>query len=63
MLWTEIPIESVPRVTMLPLFENGIDNDPNWDGIHRGSAYQGSVYSQVQKDLRRVVGAKKIRGR
>jgi hypothetical protein len=49
--------------TFLPLFENGIDNDPNWAGIHRGSAYQGSVYGQVQKDLRRVVGAKKIRGR
>ena len=44
--------------TCLPLFENGIDNDPNWAGIHRGSAYQGSVYGQIQKDLRRVVGAK-----
>jgi acyl-homoserine lactone acylase PvdQ len=48
---------------MLPMFENGIDNDPNWDGIHRGSAYQGSVYGQIQKDLRRVVGAKKLRGK
>jgi acyl-homoserine lactone acylase PvdQ len=47
---------------LLPLFEHGIDNDPNNDGIHRGSAYQGAVYGQVQKDLRAVLG-KKVRGR
>jgi hypothetical protein len=47
---------------LLPLFEMGIDNEPNNLGIHRGSAYQGAVYGQVQKDLRSVLG-KKVRGR
>ena len=40
----------------------GIDNDPNFDGAHRGSSWQGSTYSYVQKDLRAVLG-KKVRGR
>ena len=44
------------------MFENGIDNDPNFHGEHRGSAWQGASYSYVQKDLRAVLG-RKVRGR
>ena len=40
----------------------GIDNDPNFGGAHRGSAWQGSTYSYVQKDLRAVLG-RRVRGR
>jgi acyl-homoserine lactone acylase PvdQ len=40
----------------------GIDNDPNFGGAHRGSAWQGSTYSYVQKDLRAVLG-RKVKGR
>jgi hypothetical protein len=40
----------------------GIDNHPNFHGEHRGSAWQGSTYSYVQKDLRTVLG-RRVRGR
>ena len=33
-----------------------IDNPPNNDGEHLGSAYQGSWYGYVSKDLRTVLG-------
>jgi acyl-homoserine lactone acylase PvdQ len=43
-------------------FENGLDNHPNFDGTHRGSAWQGATYSYVQKDLRAVLG-RRVKGR
>jgi acyl-homoserine lactone acylase PvdQ len=39
-----------------------IDNPPNNGGQHLGSAYQGSWYGFVSKDLRTVLG-RKVRGR
>jgi acyl-homoserine lactone acylase PvdQ len=39
-----------------------IDNEPNTDGGHRGSAYQDGWYGYVRKDLRTVLG-RKVRGR
>lgn len=44
-------------------FENGLDDTPNGHGAHHGSAYQGAVYGQVQKDLRDVLRVKGVRGR
>jgi acyl-homoserine lactone acylase PvdQ len=38
-----------------------VDNDPNLGGSHLGSAYQGSWYGHVSKDLRGVLG-KRVRG-
>ena len=38
------------------------DDDPNLDGAHLGSAYNGGWYHYAQKDLRRVLG-RRIRGR
>ena len=38
-----------------------IDNPPNSHGDHLGSAYQGSWYGYVSKDLRTVLGDK-VRG-
>jgi acyl-homoserine lactone acylase PvdQ len=40
----------------------GIDNETNDGGAHRGSAWQGSTYGYVQKDLRAVLG-RRVRGR
>jgi hypothetical protein len=37
------------------------DDDPNLDGAHHGSAYNGGWYHYAQKDLRRVLG-RRIRG-
>jgi hypothetical protein len=39
-----------------------VDDPPNGGGAHRGSAYQGSWYGYVRKDLRSVLG-RKVRGR
>ena len=39
-----------------------LDNAPNNHGAHLGSAYQGSWYGFVRKDLRAVLG-RKVRGR
>jgi acyl-homoserine lactone acylase PvdQ len=39
-----------------------IDNTPNGGGDHHGSAYQGSFYGYVSKDLRTVLG-ENVRGR
>jgi hypothetical protein len=38
-----------------------VDNDPNLGGQHLGSAYQGSWYGHVSKDLRSVLG-RRVRG-
>jgi acyl-homoserine lactone acylase PvdQ len=38
------------------------DDDPNLDGEHHGSAYNGGWYHYAQKDLRRVLG-RRVRGR
>jgi acyl-homoserine lactone acylase PvdQ len=43
--------------------ENGIDDTPNGHGAHHGSAYQGAIYAQVQKDLRDALRVKKVKGR
>jgi acyl-homoserine lactone acylase PvdQ len=40
----------------------GIDNSPNNEGAHLGSAYQDAPYGQVQKDLRAVLG-RRVKGR
>jgi hypothetical protein len=50
-----------------PAFETltktvAIDNTPNGDGAHQGSAYQGSWYGYVSKDLRTVLG-QRVKGR
>ena len=37
------------------------DDDPNLDGEHHGSAYNGGWYHYAQKDLRRVLG-RRVRG-
>jgi acyl-homoserine lactone acylase PvdQ len=39
-----------------------LDDDPNLDGVHHGSAYQTGWYSYAQKDLRRVLGRKRLKG-
>ncbi len=49
-----------------PAFETltstvAIDNPPNNGGAHLGSAYQGSFYGYVSKDLRSVLG-RKVKG-
>ncbi len=38
------------------------DDDPNLDGEHHGSAYQGGWYGYAQKDLRRLLG-RRVRGK
>ena len=35
---------------------HGLDNSPNSDGAHQGSAYQTGWYGYAAKDLRRVLG-------
>jgi acyl-homoserine lactone acylase PvdQ len=35
---------------------HGLDNEPNGDGAHPGSAYQTGWYGYAAKDLRRVLG-------
>jgi acyl-homoserine lactone acylase PvdQ len=42
--------------------ENGIDDHPNGHGLHHGSAWQGAMYGQAQKDLRTLLG-ESVRGR
>ncbi|HYH88190.1 MAG TPA: hypothetical protein VEX67_03085, partial [Solirubrobacteraceae bacterium] len=37
---------------------HGLDNSPNNNGAHQGSAYQGGWYGYAHKDLRRVLGLK-----
>ena len=38
------------------------DDDPHLDGAHHGSAYQNGWYGYVQKDLRLLLGRKRLRG-
>jgi len=38
------------------------DDDPNLDGAHLGSAYNGGWYHYVQQDLRRVLGKRRLKG-
>jgi hypothetical protein len=38
-----------------------LDDDPNLDGAHHGSAYQMGWYGYAQKDLRRLLG-RRVRG-
>jgi acyl-homoserine lactone acylase PvdQ len=38
------------------------DDDPNLDGAHLGSAYNGGWYHYAEKDLRRVLGRRRLRG-
>src|SRR3954451_8355167 len=37
------------------------DNDPNGDGAHLGSAYDGGWYHYVQQDLRSVLGKRRLK--
>jgi acyl-homoserine lactone acylase PvdQ len=39
-----------------------IDNDPNNHGAHLGSAYQGGTYGLTQRDLRTLLGRKRLKG-
>ncbi len=39
-----------------------IDNDPNNHGAHLGSAYQGGTYGMTQRDLRTLLGRKRLKG-
>ena len=39
-----------------------LDNEPNNHGDHLGSAYQGGSYGLTQKDLRTLLGRKRLRG-
>jgi hypothetical protein len=39
-----------------------LDDDPNLDGEHHGSAYQAGWYGYAQKDLRRLLG-RRVRGK
>ena len=38
------------------------DNDPNGDGAHLGSAYDGGWYHYVQQDIRSVLGKRRLKG-
>jgi len=38
-----------------------LDNDPNNGGEHLGSAYQGGTYGLVEKDLRTLLGPRRLR--
>ena len=38
-----------------------LDNEPNNHGAHLGSAYQGGTYGLVQKDLRTMLGRKRLK--
>ena len=41
--------------------KKNLDNDPNNHGAHLGSAYQGGTYGLVQKDLRTLLGNKRLK--
>ena len=50
-----------------PLFRSlvgiqALDNEPNNHGQHLGSAYQDGWYGYAQKDLRTVLGSRRLRG-
>jgi len=66
-LWTEGQFKPVLGddlyKTVLARLENGIDDTPNGHGAHHGSAYQGAIYGQVQKDLRDLLKVKRVKGR
>jgi len=38
------------------------DNDPNGDGAHLGSSYDGGWYHYVQQDIRSVLGKRRLKG-
>ena len=39
-----------------------LDNAPNNEGAHLGSAYQGGAYGLVQRELRTLLGRKRLKG-
>ena len=63
-LWIKRQFEPVLGPTAMDKLEAAleIDNPPNNHGDHLGSAYQGSWYGFVRKDLRTVLG-RNVRGR
>jgi acyl-homoserine lactone acylase PvdQ len=63
-LWVKAQFEPVLGRRALERLQDvlEIDNAPNNRGAHLGSAYQGSWYGFVRKDLRAVLG-RKVRGR
>jgi hypothetical protein len=49
--------------TVVARLENGIDDTPNGHGAHHGSAFQGAIYGQVQKDLRDLLRDRRVKKR
>jgi acyl-homoserine lactone acylase PvdQ len=39
-----------------------VDNDPNNEGAHLGSSYQGGTYGLTQRDLRSLLGKRRLKG-
>jgi hypothetical protein len=66
-LWTEGQFKPVLGdegwKAVVGRLEHGIDDHPNGNGAHHGSAWQGAIYGQVQKDLRAALKVKRIKGR
>src|SRR2546423_12395106 len=42
--------------------EDAVDNHPNNNGDHFGSAWDQGIYGSVQEDLRRVLATASVRG-
>ena len=63
-LWVERQFQPVLGRTAMAKLRSvvGLDNEPNNQGDHLGSAYQDGWYGYVRKDLRTVLG-RKVRGR
>jgi hypothetical protein len=57
-LWVKAQFEPAlgPKAFKVLTDTVAIDNSPNGGGEHHGSAYQGSFYGYVSKDLRSVLG-------
>jgi acyl-homoserine lactone acylase PvdQ len=66
-LWTQGEFEPVlgeaAWKSVVGRLENGIDDTPNGHGAHHGSAFQGAIYGQVQKDLRDLLHVRGVKGR
>jgi acyl-homoserine lactone acylase PvdQ len=62
-LWVKAQFEPLLGPTAMDRLEAAlaVDNPPNNHGEHLGSAYQGSWYGFVRKDLRTVLG-RRVRG-
>ena len=54
------PVLGKPLLDRFLAIKN-LDNDPNNHGDHLGSAYQGGTYGLVEKDLRTLLGRRRLR--